>query len=509
MINSPEINKIPIKVRLVNYFLPIVMLFFGCLLGNNFDYQYFNKQVELQHLFILKRAIREKAEIAKIFTNLNYKNNSCSAQDINDLKKSLYQAKFIADIGLIVDGKILCTAISGLTSGSNIPYAERRYRADGSAVISGVELSSANKEHGLLFMNGSVVIFANDDLYDDLATEGVGSVIQVNAEDKEIIYWHSKALDNYRTKQEGIYYRLLWPGHRKTSCLNEICVTSEFRVSCRLNTLILALLGLMIGILLALAIGMRWRARHGLRYRLIEAMRSKQIFLEYQPLVAVDGGRVVGAEALARWRHSEVGQISPDTFIPLIQKLGLGRDFTRYVVRMALDELQKNLKSEADFYVGINVFPDDLEDNDFFEFLLLELERISIPAKKIVLEVTEGSQFSVENPSEIFQLYRASGIRIYIDDFGVGYSNISRIIEGGIDGIKLDRVFIRSIDFKSKSNNIFESVVAMTEKIGVQIVIEGVETIEQHDHVLSLAPKSIGQGWHYGRPGPASSLTVG
>ncbi|MGU3628915.1 EAL domain-containing protein [Comamonas sp. C24C] len=502
------INKNPVKIRILIYLLPVAGLFSGIFFGSRLDFHHFENQAEIQHSFILKRAMRERQEETKIFDALDSKKADCSLDDIQEMKGYLSQSKYIADIGRMIDGRIRCTAMSGLVDGIVLSESASKQRNDGALVWQDVEFSQLNKEKGSVALRGSVAIFTHGDLYDDLAAEGTNSVVQINSRDQEIIYWYSRVLDNYRLKKEELISEYIWPQLQKTSCLSDICVQSEFRVSCRLNTLVLSALGLTIGLLLAITIGMRWRVKHGLRYRLVEAMRSRQIFMEYQPLLAVADKRVVGAEALARWRHDEVGSVSPDIFIPLIQKMGLRKEFTRYIVTSIIEELEVKLKSEKDFYVGINVFPADLEEDDFFLFLHSTLKRMNIPAGKIVLEVTEGSQFSVDDPARIFERYRSLGVKIYIDDFGVGYSNISRMLEGGIDGIKLDRVFIRSVDSQAETNSIFDNVVAMTQKIGVQIVIEGVETIEQHQYIARLAPGAIGQGWFYGRPGPAGALTV-
>lgn len=508
MSNLSGINKNPIEIKLLIYSLPIVGLFFGFFFGNRLDLYHFEDQAEIQHSFILKRAMRQRQEETKIFDALNATGADCSPHDIQELKIHLSHAKYIADIGRMVDGKIRCTAMSAVVDGMRLPESASKQREDGVLLWPNIEFSQLGKDTGSVALGGSVAIFTNHDLFDDLAAEGTNTVVQINSKDQKIIYWYSKVLDNYRHIQEDFLSRKIRPTLQKTSCVSDLCVQSEFRVSCRLNTLVLSGLGLAIGLLLSITIAMRWRVKHGLRYRLLEAMRSRQILMEYQPLLAVADRRIVGAEALARWCHNEVGAVSPDVFIPLIQKLGLRKAFATYVFTSVVEELKVKLKVEDDFYVGINVFPADLEEDDFFEFVKSTLEKMQIPAEKIVLEVTEGSQFSVDDPARIFQKYRSLGVKIYIDDFGVGYSNISRILEGGIDGIKLDRVFIRSVDSQADTAPILDNIVAMTKKMGVQIVVEGVETLEQHRYIAKLAPGAIGQGWFYGRPGPACALSA-
>lgn len=203
MNNLSGINKNPVKIRILIYLLPVAGLFSGIYFGNRLDFNYFENQAEIQHSFILKRAMRERQEETKIFDALDSKKADCSFNDIQEMKGYLAQSKYIADIGRMIDGKIRCTAMSGLVDGIMLPESASKHRDDGALVWQDVEFSQLNKEAGSVALSGSVAIFTHEDLYDDLAAEGTNSVVQINSRDQEIIYWYSRVLDNYRFKKEG------------------------------------------------------------------------------------------------------------------------------------------------------------------------------------------------------------------------------------------------------------------------------------------------------------------
>ena len=241
----------------------------------------------------------------------------------------------------------------------------------------------------------------------------------------------------------------------------------------------------------------------------MDALRQQKIRIEYQPLRALATGKVKGAEALARWTHDEVGPISPATFIPWIESLGLQKTFTRYVVQNALDGVNELLAHQASFYLSINVSPSSLEDDSFFGFLLESVRKRNIEPSRIVLEITESVQFVSESPAELFNQYREAGFKIFLDDFGVGYSNLGNLMHWKIDGVKLDRLFVQSIGDSSENVPVLDQVLEMAKQLGLLLVIEGVETQDQADFILKRAPHAVGQGWLLGRPGPASQLDIG
>ncbi|MGC5702609.1 EAL domain-containing protein [Pseudomonas sp. NFXW11] len=267
-----------------------------------------------------------------------------------------------------------------------------------------------------------------------------------------------------------------------------------------------AIAGLLSGILLSLVYYVWRHSPFGLRFRLLAAMRKKRIYIVYQPLVEMASGNMVGVEALARWTHDGLGPISPETFLKWAEAAGVGRRLTRYIVRNALAGVSHLLREDQNFYISINVTPRDVEDLSFSSYLLGVVKEFDIPTGQVVLEVTESLEFLIDEPRALLSHYRRAGFRVFIDDFGAGYANLNNLLNWEVDGIKLDSTLVRFINANIWAGAILDSVFAMTRRLNIRVLVEGIETQAQALYVLQHAPEAIGQGWLFGRPCAPSLL---
>lgn len=215
---------------------------------------------------------------------------------------------------------------------------------------------------------------------------------------------------------------------------------------------------------------------------------------------------LVPEAVIVGWTHEEVGPIPPDTFIPWVESMGLRRPFTRYIIRNAIDGVRERLTAAQPFYLSVNVFPADLEDDLFLEFLVHCVAERGVSPERIVLEVTESARFSIASPAELFKRYRKAGFKIFLDDFGVGYSNLGNIFQWDVSGIKLDRIFVRSIGDVASAIPVLDQVIEMANQLDIQLVVEGMEMRRQVDYIVERAPHAVGQGWYFGQPVPAGEL---
>ena len=229
-----------------------------------------------------------------------------------------------------------------------------------------------------------------------------------------------------------------------------------------------------------------------------EAIATDQLQLFYQPQVTADGRRVGAVEALARWRHAEVGWIPPSVFVAYAERTGLIEALGGWCLRRACREAL--LWPEVT--VSVNVSPIQFRNENFVNQVLGCLEQYEMPGSRIELEITEGAVFDdlVRAENTMLQFQNA-GVRLALDDFGTGYSSLSYLKLLPWDKVKIDKSFVDDVGHM-KSAAIIHATVALARAIGLKITAEGVETVEQQKF-LKLAGCHYLQGYLLSRPVPA------
>jgi sensor c-di-GMP phosphodiesterase-like protein len=228
--------------------------------------------------------------------------------------------------------------------------------------------------------------------------------------------------------------------------------------------------------------------------------------VEYQQIVSLASGRIVGAEALARWTDEEGFAVGPDVFVKIAEQHGFVGSITRLVVRHMLRDFAGTLRAHPDFRVCINVAATDLADSRFQPMLERALKRAGVAARSVVLEITESSTARHEVAIAAILCLRQRGHSVHIDDFGTGYSSLSYLHELSVDAIKIDRSFTRSIGTEAVTATILPQILAMAEALHHQVIVEGIETRQQADYFAALAQPIFGQGWLFGRAVSASAF---
>ena len=237
-----------------------------------------------------------------------------------------------------------------------------------------------------------------------------------------------------------------------------------------------------------------------------EAIQTEQLFLLYQPIVSLDDGRLLGAEALVRWAHPTDGTLAPDKFIPVAERTGLIVPLGRWVMRTAFRQLAQWIADHGDAAPGIlniNVSARDLRESGFAADVGALLAEYRLAADRITLEITES--MAVESGQSVTTLHqlRGLGVRISLDDFGTGHSTLTLLHDCPIDEIKLDRSFTQAeVDGRVP---MAAAVIHLAQALGLHAVAEGVETPAQAEQLLSLG-YTAAQGYHFARPMPADKL---
>lgn len=232
------------------------------------------------------------------------------------------------------------------------------------------------------------------------------------------------------------------------------------------------------------------------------ALREGQFFLLYQPQVDLAMGHFVGAEALLRWRHPELGIVPPTEFIPIAESSGIICDIGRWVLMQACADAM-HWPTGA---VSVNISPIQFERADVEGEICLALSRSGLPASRLCVELTESAFLDNGGRSQAkMAAVRAIGVSIALDDFGTGYSSMSYLADLPLDKLKIDQSFVRRMTADHGVFEIVKAIVSLAHGLGLEIVAEGVEgTAEQA--LLRELHCATGQGYLFGRPQPPDEM---
>lgn len=221
--------------------------------------------------------------------------------------------------------------------------------------------------------------------------------------------------------------------------------------------------------------------------------------LHYQPQLDLLTGRVVGYEALLRWRHPERGMVSPMDFIPVAEETGMIGSIGDWVLHRACSDARF---LPDDCTVAVNISPVQFTARDFVAMVDEVLRDTGIPARRLELEITETAMMrDRERAARILKALEERGISVAVDDFGTGYSNLSYLIDFPFSKLKIDRSFVGRMESDSGSGAVVASIVGLSRALGVHTIAEGVET-EAQATLLKAAGCEAVQGFFYGRPEP-------
>ncbi len=232
------------------------------------------------------------------------------------------------------------------------------------------------------------------------------------------------------------------------------------------------------------------------------ALSANELELHYQPIIAAHGGRIVGVEALLRWTHATRGPIGPAVFIPVAEQMGLMDTLGAFVLRRALHEA----KRWPDLYIAVNLSPLQVRDRTIVDLVRSALEESGVAPSRLMLEITEG--VLVDNPDEMVKRIEDLhdlGVRVALDDFGSGYSNLSYLQRFPLDKLKIDRSFVVALGNSANGGVIIQAIVALGRALGLSVLVEGVET-EQQRVLLRLAGCDEMQGFLFAKPAPAATI---
>ncbi len=245
-----------------------------------------------------------------------------------------------------------------------------------------------------------------------------------------------------------------------------------------------------------------------LKADLVHALEDAgQLELYYQPVVSLDGGGIVGLEALLRWNHPTRGQVAPADFIPLAEETGAIVPIGRWVLEQACRQGAGWVKeSERELAIAVNLSARQLSSPDLVDDVRGALRRNGMPAERLIVEVTETTLMrNVEQAAEVLRQIKGLGVKVAIDDFGTGYSSLSQLERLPVDILKVDREFAGTPEDRAEHARLLAAVMEIGDSLHLRTVAEGIETPEQLAEMKSLR-YTLGQGFLFSRPLPVSAV---
>lgn len=234
--------------------------------------------------------------------------------------------------------------------------------------------------------------------------------------------------------------------------------------------------------------------------------RPGELRLVYQPRVELKSGRCIGAEALLRWDHPQLGEISPGEFIPLLEETSLIRETTVWVLDEGMRQHSAWRQRGLELCLSINVSAANLREDDLSDRVKRLLLKHRLPAQCVELELTESAIMDRSGVARDQLLaLDAAGIRLAIDDFGTGYSSLSYLQDLPVHVVKIDQSFIRDLEQGTREQALVQSIITLSHDLGYRVVAEGVETLAALQPLLSMGCDEA-QGYFFSRPLEAEQL---
>ncbi len=249
------------------------------------------------------------------------------------------------------------------------------------------------------------------------------------------------------------------------------------------------------------ALAAQLNERNYVEYGLGHALQREEFMLHYQPKIDLRHGGIESLEALIRWQHPERGLIPPDQFIPIAEETGSILAIGEWVLRSACRKIQ-SIYQTFGYYIpiAVNVSPIQFMRGNLVETVQQVLKDSAIPPGLITLEVTENARFKDEAMFvRCLHQLKGLGVRLAIDDFGIGYSNMAYLKNYPIDELKIDKAFLQDLEHNHTNGNILLALINLGKSLHKSVTAEGIETLYQHTFLLDSGC-DVGQGYYYHRP---------
>lgn len=439
----------------------------------------------------------------------------CSEATLSLMRELSMGLSYLKDVGAMRDGRLICSSMGRYRQGIAVGPSDARV-SSGVQVWRDVVLPYAPGLHLNLFERKGWVVALHPDLVFDLALRDQDTTVAVLVENPPLVMQWRGPLDPallprspaLAARQElELPDHLLVRRHSPENNLGTLVAISRAGLHARTSrqALILLPLGAIAGLLLVAAVALATRQRLSLSGEIRLGLKRREFQLHYQPVVDLQTGRCVGAEALLRWRRPEGTPMSPDLFIPAAERSGLIRAITAQVIDHALRDLPALLALQPGFHLGINFSAQDLEADGSITQLLRGLREMAAPAGSVIVEITERNVTDARAAGKQIARLHDHGVQVAVDDFGTGHSSLSVLAGLELDILKIDKSFVDAIDAQAAASLVLPHIIDMAKTLRLFLIAEGVETETQADYLRERGVQ-FAQGWLYGKAMPLDDL---
>lgn len=426
--------------------------------------------------------------------------SSCTNDTLLRMRRAVFRSQLIKDVGFFQEGLLVCTTGVGVLP---TPYhgSDPTFAAQAFDVWIRHELILFDDAYrAILVRKGDFnAVLRPEDLESDVPSEYLWEVALFGNNTYYHLLGANQLIEDVGTEPSTLF--TMARDYKVCSQHHPVCIATRltapqfFRLYESLIALIIAL-GLLSSFSLYVLLS-RFLARYvSLSARIQRGFHNHCFYVEFQPIVELGSGRVIGCEALARYRDPS-GSLFPDQFLPVIKQKGMTWAFTRFILRDVAKRLKTVGPLPDDFRVSVNLFPQDITaqnvqcliQNDYFRGMGVQP----------ILEIIEDAELHDTEFRSLFQTLTDAGYLIAIDDFGTGYSSLVQLKKTNCHILKMDRSFVTDIEEGSIRSSLVPNIVAIAEELDAVIVAEGIENHMQHK-ALKDAGIRFGQGWVFGRP---------
>lgn len=439
----------------------------------------------------------------------------CSEHNLNLMRKLVIQSNLLIDVGYVANDYLVCSA-----------FGHNRYKIGPKSYTSatGYDLWT-QVEHPLT--PGSRLLITSDPKTGFAALVHEGAVLQAGSADNSLTYgvlgvssrrelFHKGQFDTawHLTIGEDLDITFFdgtrvvaWKRSPRFDFAAYASIPgSEIDDDWKRVLWLVLPIGIGAAVVLLLVVAQLVRLQSALPTALRYALKHRELFLVYQPIVDLRSGAWVGVEALLRWRKSGGDMVSPDIFIPVAERNQLIEQVTRRVIELVETDAAALLRQYPNFYVAMNLSAQDFCNPAISERLRAAAATMQVPTRCLHVEATERVFLHVEQTRKALDTLRQQGHVVSIDDFGTGYSSLSYLTELELDGLKIDKCFVGTIGQQAVTSHVIAHIIEMAKSLGLKMVAEGIETEEQADYLRTHGVQ-YGQGWLFARPMDMAQLT--
>lgn len=441
----------------------------------------------------------------------------CSAAQLAAMRAMDLELTTVQAFGFVSHGKLICSSLGrkiGLVALGPVDYVTRhgmRVRVDATFPF------AKHRRFIVLERHGYAAII-NKQLSLGVATYGKApSIVVFTPTTHKIIashgpldpqWFHVAGNQQQVTRQIGGYVVAALKSHKHRLSVVAALPMTDVDQRIRDFALLLVPVGALGGIALAIAALYLMRLQQALPTALKYALRHNELFLVYEPIVDLQTGKWVGAEALLRWPRPGGLLVRPDIFIPVAEEGGFIERVTAYVMDVFARDAGDIFARYPRFHIGINVSATDLESQRIVDGLKALREKTNAGKGNFIIEATERELLRAEKARAVLHVIRGEGVQIAIDDFGTGYSGLSYLGTFDLDYLKIDKSFVDTIGTDAATSHVVSHIIEIAKALKLKIIAEGVET-EMQAHFLRERGVQFAQGWLFAKPMSFAELTTG